>query len=69
MAAGRMPKLKEPWVCETDCAHRDCAAWRKLAQEPCRTCGKVVEPLAYYYMTDGHIEHARCVLPDEAANG
>ncbi len=70
-----MPALREPNVCETPCAHRDCVDTRRMAALPCVYCGKPVEAGRPYYVeeiADGKVtrlSHARCALEHAEMEG
>ncbi len=43
-----MFEAKEPWVCEGECHHKDCAANRVFVETPCPLCEQKVEPGRLY---------------------
>lgn len=73
MAGLRIVPLTEPWVCETECAHRDCAEHRLIAKKRCYRCGEQFQPEQIYYRDpeDTHLPsipfpqrfltHAKCL--------
>ena len=60
MAAGVMIELKEPFVCEEPCQHRDCAELREFVGSPCVRCKQAVNSGQAYFNVDKGIVHADC---------
>ena len=62
MAAGVMIELKEPFVCEEPCQHRDCAELREFVGSPCVRCGTpVASGQEYFNLHEPKgIAHAAC---------
>lgn len=50
MAATALPRPgTEYGPCAEPCAHRDCAASRRMADEVCRFCGEAIGYETYFY--------------------
>jgi len=75
MAAGIMPAMQEPQVCEGECEHRDCASWKAQAALPCALCGKLIEAGDDYFVRevkDGRVTvqvHGRCAEQEAESEG
>ena len=67
MAYGIVPPLKEPYVCEQPCSHKDCAAQRRLIASDCSVCGAHLEAGDRFYETpEGDFQHDSCFEDQEA---
>ena len=58
-----MQELKEPYVCEKECSHTDCAATRKMVNSLCKICKEPVRSGQKFYSEDFvGFTHALCEM-------
>lgn len=61
MAVGYLPEPGTQYgPCQDDCAHTDCAATRRQAEQQCPHCGELINYERGFYNTDAGLVHASC---------